>query len=127
MVGVQVDSLFSRQNLGFNITDKLKKESNFSFNVNFNGIDYYASFQSFAISGSNNRWTLASLSPLSVIIKEAQDVAARSRIAIIVGLLVLALVVWIISYSITNPLVKATITLRETCWWRNRFKQEVKY
>jgi methyl-accepting chemotaxis protein len=113
MVGVQVDSLFSRQNLGFNITDKLKKESNFSFNVNFNGIDYYASFQSFAISGSNNRWTLASLSPLSIIIKESQDVAARSRIAIIVGLLVLALVVWIISYSITNPLVKATITLRE--------------
>ncbi|HOA09043.1 MAG: GAF domain-containing protein [Bacteroidales bacterium] len=113
LTGIRVDSIFNQQKIGFNIIDKLKKESDFSFNVNMNGSEYYASFQSFAISGTTNRWTFASLSPLSIIVEESKDVATRSRIVILAGLLILALVVWIISYSITHPLVKATRTLRE--------------
>ena len=113
--GSAIDSLYRNENKLYKIIEKLDKGENFfiSFNDSTTGRKYYASFSSFKIGSSPNSWTLAIVAPQDVIVREANEVTSKSRTVIILGLVVLALVVWFIAYNITRPIVKITQVLRE--------------
>lgn len=113
--GSAIDSLYRNENKRYKIIEKLDKGENFfiSFNDSTTGKKYYASFSPFKIGTSSNPWTLAIVAPQNVIVREANEVTSRSRTVIILGLAVLALVVWFIAYNITRPIVKTTQVLRE--------------
>ncbi|HNV53306.1 MAG TPA: cache domain-containing protein, partial [Tenuifilaceae bacterium] len=113
--GAKIDSIYANENKNHNLLDKLNKGEKFSISYTDSKDDkkYYATFVPFTVGTSVNPWTLAIIAPEDVIIKEAQDVASKSRTVIFVGLFVLAIVVWIIAYSITRPLVKTTKVLGE--------------
>lgn len=106
-IGTKIDSLFSKETVGVSIMDTIAKGKAFSFNLPIEGKDYWASFSPFQIGTSDNHWYLAIISPKDVIIQEAKDVAKRSRGVIIAGLVILAIIIWLISFSITRPLVRA--------------------
>lgn len=113
--GTRIDSIYKNENKNHNLLDKLNKGEKFSISYTDanDGKKYYATFVSFTVGTSVNPWSLAIIAPEDVIIKEAQDVASKSRTVIFVGLFVLAIVVWIIAFSITRPLVKTTKVLGE--------------
>lgn len=112
-IGNSIDSLYGNESKTHKILERIAKGEKFSFSFTNSGRDFYATFNPFTVGKSENPWTLVIFSPQDIIMKEAQDVAGRSKTVIFLGLIVLAVVVWIIAYSITKPLVKTTTVLKE--------------
>jgi len=112
-IGSSIDSLYKNESKTHKILERITKGEQFSFSFTNSGRDFYATFNPFTVGKSENPWTLVIFSPQDIIMKEAQDVAGRSKTVIFLGLIVLAIVVWIIAYSITKPLVKTTTVLKE--------------
>ncbi|MGE0076535.1 MAG: GAF domain-containing protein [Bacteroidales bacterium] len=114
-IGASVDSIYVNESKANGILEKLNSGKNFSISYTdtISGQDYYATFVAFNVGSSKNPWTLAIVAPQNIVMKEAQDVVANSRTVVFIGLIVLAIVVWIISYRITRPLVKTTNVLKE--------------
>lgn len=98
----KVDSIYK-------ITDKVLKGENFSFQLtdSLSGEVFYATFASIPIGKTANPWSFGIIVPNSVLIQEAKDISYNSILISLIGLLVLAVVIWIIAFSITNPLVMA--------------------
>jgi methyl-accepting chemotaxis protein len=108
--GLLFDSIYPVVSKKFDISKKVWAGKTFSatFIDPKSNIEYYATFASFAIEKTDNPWTLALFVPTKVLIQEANAVSNNSFIVILVGLFVLIIVVWIIAYGITNPLVRTT-------------------
>ncbi len=114
-IGLTFDSIYPIENKKFEITKKVFEGKSFSvkFTDSKSKTEYYATFSSFPIEKSENPWTLAIFVPTNELLKESNTITNNSLIVILIGLFVLILVVWILAYSITNPLVRTTKILRE--------------
>lgn len=113
LVGRTFDSIYPAENKIFDVIKNIFEGKSFSarFTDSKTKIEYYATFASFAIEKTDNPWTLALFVPTKVLLKEADKVTNNSYIVIMIGLFILIVVVWIIAFSITNPLVRATKVL----------------
>lgn len=114
-IGLSFDSIYPAENKKFGVMENVFKGKSFSvrFTDSKSKIEYYATFASFPIEKSENPWTLALFVPTNVLLKESNDASNNSFVVILIGLIVLILVVWVIAFSITNPLVRTTKVLRE--------------
>lgn len=74
---------------------------------------YYLTFNSFTAGQAAERWSLGIFVPEKVINEQISTITSQVRIVMVIGLIVLAIVLWIIAYSITSPLVRATKVLGE--------------
>lgn len=110
LVGNSIDSVYSKQ-INLSLAERVGRGEDFALTISLNGHPYRASFSAFRMGKSNNHWTLAIVAPEEVIIKESKAIAARSRWVIAIGLVFLALIIWLISFSITRPLIRATRVL----------------
>ncbi|RPH34332.1 MAG: PAS domain-containing protein [Bacteroidales bacterium] len=113
LVGLSFDSIHPAENKRFGVLKNVFEGKSFSarFIDSKTNIEYYATFASFPIEKSDNPWTLALFVPTNILLKEANAVTYNSYLVIIIGLLILLIVIWIIAYSITNPLVRTTKVL----------------
>ncbi len=110
-IGKPVDSLFT--DIAVKDSVYLGKRFSFIFNATSAKREFYATFIPFTVGSSQNPWTLAIVAPHDTILQEARSVEQNSKAVIIIGLLVLAIVVWVIAYRITRPLVKTTQVLKD--------------
>lgn len=115
MIGLKFDSIYPKENKLFEVAKNVNSGKSFSatFIDSKTNIEYYATFASFAIEKSENPWTLALFVPTKVLMKEANAVSKTSFVVILVGLFVLIIVIWVIAFSITNPLVRTTQILEK--------------
>lgn len=97
-----IDSLYS-------ISDKVFRGEDFSFTLTDTSTneDFYATFASIPIGKTENPWSFGIIVPNYVLMQEAKDISFNSIVISIIGLLILSVVIWLIAYSITTPLVKA--------------------
>lgn len=115
LIGLTFDSIYPAENKKFDVSKKVFEGKSFSatfLDPNTN-TEYYATFASFAIEKSDNPWTLALFVPTETLVSEAESVTRNSFIVIFLGLFMLVIVIWIIAYSITNPLTRTIKILKE--------------
>lgn len=98
---------------GKQILEGIASSGEYSEIIQLENDRYYITFNSFSAGKSNEKWSLGILVPESIISQRIASITGQVRVVMIIGLIVLALVIWIIAFSITNPLVKATRILGE--------------
>ncbi len=97
----------------YDIGEKIKDGETFSFiSNNAEGKEMYYSYTPIIIKGTNTPWAIAVAIPVKVITQKADRNFTISLIVGIIGILLLALVISIISKNITNPLTKITEILK---------------
>lgn len=113
-IGLSFDSIYPAENKKFGVQKNVFEGKSFSTRLidSKSNIEYYATFASFPVEKSENPWTLALFVPTDVLLKESKAATSNSYVVIIIGLVILIIVVWVIAYSITNPLVRTTKVLR---------------
>ncbi len=110
LIGLAADSILNERK---NLLATLKQNGRFANTITLNDTSFFASFVSFGFGDAQEKWYLGIYVPEEVIEEQTQKIAKQSRAVMMTGLLFLAVIIWIISYSITRPLVKATLVLGE--------------
>lgn len=98
---------------GKHILESISSNGKYSEIIQLENGKYYMTFNSFSAGNSSEKWSLGISVPESIINQRIDAITAQVRVVMIIGLIVLAIVIWIIAFSITNPLVKATKVLGE--------------
>lgn len=112
-VGCMIDSILKFDSTKTDLLDSIYNGKNFSFiNTNSLGQECYLSFSSINVSSVQNHWSLAVITPKDILVLDAKQASKRSQTLIILGLVFLALVVGILTYGITRPLIKVNKLLR---------------
>ncbi|MEW5846659.1 MAG: PAS domain S-box protein [Bacteroidota bacterium] len=93
---------------GKQILEGIASKGKYSEIVQLEKEKYYTTFNSFSAGKASEKWSLGILVPDSIINQQIAAITGQVRVVMIIGLIVLAIVIWIIAFSITNPLVKAT-------------------
>jgi methyl-accepting chemotaxis protein len=114
-LGKPFPEFFANINETYGINEKVLKGENFSFTMldSVSGNQYYATFAAIQIGQTLNPWTFGIFVPTKVLLNEAESVTQNSIILSIIGVTILALVIWLIAFNITNPLVRAKNLLGE--------------
>ncbi len=111
-VGKSVVEENREDNLKYHFEQKIKNGANFSFFTGGNsGKDIYISFAPVNLDRINTPWSVGIVVPVDVIIETANRNFYISIITGILGLVVLAIVIWFISQNITKPLIVTTKVL----------------
>ncbi|MBE9469226.1 MAG: PAS domain S-box protein [Bacteroidetes bacterium] len=109
----KIAEIFPEEEEKFNISEKILNGDNFSYNnTDENDVENYFSYVPIQIMNTKTPWSIAISVPVKTIMKEANN---KFRISIIIGLLgilLLALIVSLISKNIINPLTKITELLK---------------
>ncbi len=115
LLGEKFAEHFESINEQYKITEKVYNGEDFSFVMvdSLDGEEYYSTFASIPIGETDTPWSFGLKVPTSVLISEAKAVSRNSIILSLVGLGVLAVVLWLIAYSITVPLTRARNVLRK--------------
>lgn len=98
---------------GKHILESISSNDKYSEIIQLENGKYYMTFNSFSAGNSSEKWSLGIFVPESIISQRIAAITGQVRVVMVIGLIVLALVIWIIAFSITNPLVKATKVLGE--------------
>ena len=86
----------------------------FSFSDNIVGEgDLFVSFAPFNPGISNDTWYIVIVVPSDVMLEKANSTFAISVIVGLIGIIILALLVWFIANSISTPLIKTTKILNQ--------------
>lgn len=106
---------FSELDKDNNVSNKVLSGNNFSFSMtdSLSGEEYYATFAAIPIGKTNTPWSFGIVVPKSVLLKEASTIMKNSLVLSIIGLSLLAIILWLTAYNITKPLVKAKNVLGE--------------
>ena len=75
------------------------------------GEDYWISYAPVYIGNSPTPWSFGIAVPINVIMAEEKATLKKSMLAGLIGLLLTALIIWIIAHSISRPVVKTTAIL----------------
>lgn len=115
LLGKNFIEFYSNEDKLFSITKKVLDGENFSFIMkdSVTNQDLYATFASISIGKTDNPWSFGIIVPTEVLLVEAKEISSNSLMFSLVGLIVLALVIWFIALGITSPLVKAKAVLGE--------------
>jgi len=77
------------------------------------GQEYWISFAPVYIGESPTPWSFAFAVPVNVIMEESKATLRKSILVGLIGLLLIAIIIWIIAYSISRPVVKTTNVLSD--------------
>jgi len=93
---------------------KLASHKAFSFSDNIVGEDkLFVSFAPFNIGNSDETWYVVVIVPSDIMLEKANSTFSVSVIVGIIGIILLALLIWFISNSISIPLIKTTKILKQ--------------
>ncbi len=110
-VGSSIETMFGAE--GKAVKTKIAKGK--AFTVNFtdeNDEEYYVTFQPFQVNPTSPAWMVGVAVPYSQMHSAIDDRFINSSLVALLGLLILAAVVFLISRSITLPLTKITKALK---------------
>lgn len=110
LLGASIDTILQN---GKSIIESIKQTSRYESVLSYNSQRFYVSMVPFSIGNAKEKWSLGIFVPEQVITQQTQTIARQSRTIMILGLVLLAAIIWIISFTITKPLVKATRVLGE--------------
>lgn len=109
LLNQKIDDLFPEDNKIHQITQKIKKGEAYSYTAKSeDGTKTYYSYAPIYIGETKSPWSIAISVPESTIMAKANKNFRISIIVGIIGILLLALVIALISKNITNPLTKIT-------------------
>jgi len=101
-------------NLDFDILKSLKVGKSFSyFYNNKEGNKFYVSFAPLTLGNSPNYWYLGIVVPNDVILEKVRHDSFISFLIGMLGILILALITWMVARMITRPLIATTKVLND--------------
>ena len=77
------------------------------------GEDYWVSYAPVYIGNSPTPWSFGIAVPIDVIMAEEKATLKKSVLAGLIGLILTALIIWIIAHNISRPVVKTTAILSD--------------
>ncbi|MDY6801182.1 MAG: cache domain-containing protein [Bacteroidota bacterium] len=95
------------------IISKIQNGEKFSYTISKDGEEYWLSFAPVYIGESPTPWSFAFAVPVNIIMEESKATLRKSIFVGLVGLLLIAIIIWIIAYSISKPVVKTTKVLSD--------------
>jgi methyl-accepting chemotaxis protein len=109
---------FMEQDLGetietSEIIQKIQKGEKFFHTINKDGEEYWISFAPVYIGKSPTPWSFAFAVPVDIIMAASKATLRKSIVVGLVGLLLIAVIIWIIAHSISKPVVKTTKVLSD--------------
>lgn len=94
--------------------DKIQNGKEFSTTrKDVDGKDYWVSYAPVYIGNSLTPWSFGIAVPVDVIMSEEKATLQKSIFVGIIGLLLTAIIIWIIAHSISNPVIKTTRVLSD--------------
>ncbi|MBU8893621.1 MAG: HAMP domain-containing protein, partial [Bacteroidales bacterium] len=112
-LNLNIEELFPEDNEINKITQNILEGKPLSYiSEDENGVQNYISYAPINVIYTNTPWSIAISVPVDTIMKEANRNFRISLLVGIIGILLLALVIAIISRSITNPLTRITDLLK---------------
>jgi methyl-accepting chemotaxis protein len=107
MVNETIEKIMPEENLEQNIILNIKEGKQFSY-IRTDSLDqsYYISYHPLKFGNAPAYWSLGIAVPYDVMLKKAKENLRFSIIIAIVGFILLAVVIWLISRSISRPLSK---------------------
>jgi len=123
-----ISNIYTNQNNEFKILKKIQNNESFSFITKDNESkeEVYVSYVPINVGKSQSPWSLGIVVPVEAIMKEANENFNISIIVGIAGLLILAIVIFIISKTITRPIIKATKLLKKVAAGDLRSSENIK-
>ncbi|MBE9466735.1 MAG: bacteriohemerythrin [Bacteroidetes bacterium] len=112
-IGKSMDNVETEKSEKFDILNKIQKGLEFSFTEKDNNEDYFYSFYPIKVGETLTPWSIAIAVPTTVITKQARNNFYVSIFVGLLGLLIIVLIIWYISRSISIPLRKTTDILQK--------------
>jgi len=108
LIGKKISEVMHTQDSLYNISAQIKEGKIFNYTTldSTIGSDVYISFAPITIGKSTTPWSIAIVAPVEVLVKEANQVFKNSLIIGVFGFVLLMIVIWVLAYNITHPLVR---------------------
>ncbi|NOZ46638.1 MAG: GAF domain-containing protein [Chlorobi bacterium] len=114
VIGKTIEEYMPKLNKEFKILDNIKEGKGFSYSsINENKEKYFTVFSPIVIGETGTPWAIGITVPKKVILKQANKNLYVSIIVGFIGLIILSIVTWLISKSITKPIIKTTTILKK--------------
>ncbi len=112
-LGKSVSEIYPIANEKHELIKRIKNGKTFSFTTNKNSItnknqDMYFTFAPIKMGNTDMSWTIGIVVPIKVIMEDANKHFYISIVVGFVGLIVLTIIIWLISKSISYPIIKTT-------------------
>lgn len=101
------------ENEDYNIVEKIKNKENFSYTKEGENHNYWVSYAPVKIGESPQTWSFAFAVPIDIIMAEEKATLRNSLLVGLVGLFLIAIIIWIIAHNISRPVVKTTKILSD--------------
>lgn len=113
MVGVSVAEVFSKDYASHGILEKISVGNSFSLSSSDSESETYTSFVPIYIGESKTPWSVSITVPLKSVTEEAMNNLYLSLLVGVIGFAILALIIFLVSENITNPLHKTIEVLHK--------------
>ena len=114
LLNVPLEEVFEADNTQYNIKTKIAEgKPLFYTSKDENGIETYFTYAPITVVHTNTPWSIAISVPVDVIMAEANKNFKISLFVGVIGILILALLIALISKNITNPLTRITELLKK--------------
>ncbi len=112
-VNREITKVYTKQNTEFKILENIQFNKTLSFITQENNQEVYISYVPINVGKAVTPWSLGIVVPVNAIMKDANKSFNYSIMVGIAGLIILSIVIFVISKSITKPIVKATNLLKK--------------
>ena len=97
----------------YNVLEKIQNGEEYFYKIKKGGKDYWVSIAPVYIGKSPTPWSFGFAVPVDVIMAEAKATLKWSILVGSIGLLLIALIIWIIAHTISRPVIKTTKVLSD--------------
>ncbi|MEA3318004.1 MAG: cache domain-containing protein [Bacteroidota bacterium] len=112
-IGKSINELFPDEDEKYKVTQHIKEGKFLSyFVVGLDGSMYYSVYAPIKIGNTTTPWSIGIAVPIDEVMMKANQNFKISIIVGIIGLILLSIVIYIISNTITNPILKITNFLK---------------
>ncbi len=114
LIKQQICEIYPEVDEVYHFNERISSGEKFSFMSKDSkfGKNAYVSFVPVKIAKTSTPWSMGIVVPVNIITKEANQTFYFSILVGLVGLIILALVIWIIAHNITRPLKSTTDLLK---------------
>jgi methyl-accepting chemotaxis protein len=108
LIGKKLKEVMHFEDSVYHISEQIKAGNTFNYTTLDSTLatDVYISYAPIFIGKSKTPWSIAIVAPVEVLVREANTVFENSLIIGMTGFVLLMVVVWILAYNITHPLVR---------------------
>lgn len=108
LIGKKLKEVMHLEDSVYHISEQIKAGNTFNYTTLDSTLatDVYISYAPIFIGKSKTPWSIAIVAPVEVLVREANTVFENSLIIGLTGFVLLMVVVWILAYNITHPLVR---------------------